>query len=66
VHAAARATHWEALEPIRQAVRERFGRISEKVAQGLLLRHDHGTQYMADDFQQGPRQFAAIRDGHNP
>jgi transposase InsO family protein len=52
VHAAARATRWEALEPIRQAVRERYGRIGEKVAQGLRLRHDHGTQYMADDFQQ--------------
>jgi transposase InsO family protein len=51
VHAAARATRWEALEPIRQAVRERFGRIGEKVARGLLLRHDHGTQYLADDFQ---------------
>jgi len=52
VHAAARATRWEALEPIRQAVRERYGRIGEKVARGLLLRHDHGSQYMADDFQQ--------------
>lgn len=52
VHAAPRATRWEALEPIRQAVRERFGRIGEKVARGLLLRHDHGTQYMADDFQE--------------
>lgn len=52
VHAAARATRWEALEPIRQGVRERFGRIGAKVASGLRLRHDHGTQYMADDFQQ--------------
>ena len=42
----------DALEPIRQAVRERYGRIGEKVARGLLLRHDHGSQYMADDFQQ--------------
>lgn len=45
VHAAARATRWEALEPIRQGVRERFGRIGAKVASGLRLRHDHGTQY---------------------
>ena len=52
VHAAARATRWEALEPIRQGVRERFGRIGAKVASGLRLRHDQGTQYMADDFQQ--------------
>jgi transposase InsO family protein len=51
VHAAARATRWEALEPIRQGVRECFGSVRPKAAQGLTLRHDHGTQYLADDFQ---------------
>ena len=51
VHAAARATRWEALEPIRQGVREHFGGIAAKSAQGLKLRHDNGTQYLADDFQ---------------
>lgn len=51
VHAAARATRWEALEPIRQGVREHFGSVRSKAAQGLKLRHDNGTQYLADDFQ---------------
>lgn len=51
VHAAARATRWEALEPVKQGVREHFGSVSLKAAQGLQLRHDNGTQYLADDFQ---------------
>lgn len=51
VHAAARATRWEALEPIRQGVREHFGSVCSQAAQGLTLRHDNGTQYLADDFQ---------------
>ena len=42
----------EALEPIRQGIRERFGGIGEGVARGLRLRHDHGSNYLADDFQQ--------------
>ena len=32
-------------------MRERFGRVDASVAQGLSLRHDHGSQYVADDFQ---------------
>jgi putative transposase len=51
IHAAKRATRFEALEPIRQGVRERFGAFAAGVATGLSLRHDHGSQYMADDFQ---------------
>jgi putative transposase len=51
VHAAERATRWEALEPVRQGVREHFGRVDAGVACGLKLRHDHGSQYVADDFQ---------------
>ena len=49
-HAAKRGTRFEALEPIRQGIRERFGGIGEGVARGL--RHDHGSNYLADDFQQ--------------
>ena len=33
-------------------VRERFGPIGDGVADGLRLRHDHGSNYLADDFQQ--------------
>ena len=52
LHAAKRGTRFEALEPIRQGVRARFGTIGEGVARGLRLRHDHGSNYLADDFQQ--------------
>ncbi len=51
IHAVKRATRFEALEPIRQGVREHFGGFSAKVAAGLILRYDHGTQYMSEDFQ---------------
>ncbi len=52
IHASERATRWEALEPIRQGVRESFGAFGKDVAEGLAIRHDHGTQYMSGDFQQ--------------
>ena len=51
LHAARRATRFEALEPIRQGVRACFGGFAEGVAAGLELRHDHGSQFVADDFQ---------------
>lgn len=51
IHAALRATRFEALEPLRQGVRRHFGAFAKGVARGLALRHDHGSQYMADDFQ---------------
>lgn len=51
IHAAKRANRFEALEPIRQGVRARFEGYEEDIAKGLSLRHDHGTQYVADAFQ---------------
>ena len=60
LHAAKRGTRFEALEPIRQGVRERFGPISDGVARGLRLRHDHGSNYLADDFQQEVAFFGAF------
>ena len=51
IHAARQATRFEALEPIRQGVRTCFGAFAEGVAAGVDLRHDHGSQYVADDFQ---------------
>ena len=51
IHAALRATHHEALEPIREGVLERFGALAEGAAQGLLVRHDHGSQPMSHDVQ---------------
>src|SRR5439155_9404236 len=46
-----KAHRFEALEPIRQAVREQFGSFSAGAAVGLRLRHDHGSVYMSKDFQ---------------
>lgn len=51
IHAAKRATRFEALEPIRQGVRQQFGVVSAGSATDLQVRHDHGRQYMSDDFQ---------------
>src|SRR4051794_23726821 len=51
IHAAARATRFEALEPIRQGVRRHFGTFAKDVTRGLSVRHDHGSQYMSDAFQ---------------
>jgi putative transposase len=52
IHAAPVATRFEALEPIRQGVRKHFGAFGAQVAQGLSLRHDHGSQYVSRDFQE--------------
>jgi putative transposase len=51
IHASVKATRFEALEPIRQGVRDHFGAFSQAVAKGLSLRHDHGSQYVSDHFQ---------------
>ncbi len=52
IHASASGNRFEALEPIRQGVRTHFGDYTEKIADGLAVRHDHGPAYMADDFQE--------------
>jgi len=51
IHAARRGTRFESLEPIRQGVVERFGRVEKDAAKDLSIRHDHGSQYMSHDFQ---------------
>src|SRR3954468_8922834 len=51
IHASLDANRFEALEPVKQAVRERFGAFAEDVAAGLQLRHDHGSQYVSHHFQ---------------
>ena len=55
IHAALRAARLEALEPIRQGARRRFGAFARGIAAGLAVRHDHGSRYMADDFRKEPR-----------
>jgi len=51
IHASKSQNRFEALEPLRQGVREKFGAFAENIAGGLKIRHDHGSQYVADDFQ---------------
>ena len=51
IHAAQHATRFEAPEPLRQGVRHHFGGFARNIARGLSVRHDHGSQYMAHDFQ---------------
>jgi len=51
LHAARRGDRFEALEPLRQGVREHFGGFDRGIARGLTIRHDHGSAYMSGDFQ---------------
>jgi putative transposase len=51
IHASRSADRFEALQPLRQAVRERFGTFAKGIAHGLALRHDHGSQYVSHHFQ---------------
>jgi len=51
LHAARSANRFEALEPLRQGVREHFGGFAKNIAGGLRVRHDHGSQYVSHDFQ---------------
>ena len=47
IHAARRATRFEALEPIRQGVRRCFGAFAPGIGRDLAVRHDHGSQYLS-------------------
>jgi transposase InsO family protein len=51
IHAAKKATRFEALEPLRQAVRDYCGGFRAGGAAGIRNRHDHGSQYLSDDYQ---------------
>jgi transposase InsO family protein len=51
LHANLKANRFEAMEPIRQAIKARFGTFSKDIARGLKLRHDHGSQYISHFFQ---------------
>jgi transposase InsO family protein len=63
IHAALHGTRHEALEPIRQGVTERFGGVEKEAAEGLSIRHDHGSQYMSRDFQ---REIAWLGAASSP
>ncbi len=55
IHASRDANRFEALEPVKQAVRQSYGAFGGGVAAGLRLRHDHGSQYVSRDFQREVR-----------
>ena len=51
LHAARPGTRFEAVEPLRQGIRALFGDYEADIATGLRARHDHGSQYMSNYFQ---------------
>ena len=57
------ADRFQALEPLLQGIRTRFGGVREAVASGLAIRHDHGSQYMSRHFQ---RQIAFLGAESSP
>ena len=69
LHARRSADRFEALEPVKQAVRECFGAFAEDIAAGLRLRHDHGSQYVSEPpfSDRGPvprhRELTGLRAG---
>ena len=59
-HVAKKGDRWAALEPIRQGVKTHFDGYEKKIALGLGLRHDWGSQYTAHQFQ-GELSWLGIR-----
>ena len=60
IHAARRGTRFEALEPLRQGVADHFGTLEYMTAQGLTIRHDHGSQFISNSYQKELR-FPGIK-----
>ena len=54
-HVSKRGTRFEATQALAMAVRQQFGHLSAGAARGLALRHDHGSNFMADHFQKQVR-----------
>jgi putative transposase len=54
-HVAKHGTRYEAVQALGMAVRQRFGHLGAGAARGLALRHDHGSNFMADVFQKQMR-----------
>jgi len=51
VYVSNRARRFEAIEPIRKAVEYVFGECGKNVADGVRLRHDCGSAYLSNYFQ---------------
>ncbi len=54
-HVAKHGTRYEAVQALGMAVRQQFGHLGAGAARGLALRHDHGSNFMADMFQKQVR-----------
>jgi putative transposase len=50
-HVAKRGTRYEAIQAVGMAVHQQFGHLGAGAARGLALRHDHGSNFLADVFQ---------------
>jgi transposase InsO family protein len=49
-HVTKHGDRYAALEPISQGLTSLYGSVAAEVARGLLLRRDHGSQYLSDHF----------------
>jgi putative transposase len=54
-HVTKSGTRFEATQALGMAVRQQCGGLSADAARGLALRHDHGSNFMADHFQKQAR-----------
>ncbi len=50
-HVTKNGDRFAALQPISMAIKARFGSVGSAAARGLVLRMDHGTQYLSEHFQ---------------
>ena len=50
-HVSKRGARHEALQAMGMAVRQQHGHLGRDAARGVQLRHDHGSCFMAEDFQ---------------
>ena len=60
-HVAKVGNRFAALQPVYDAVIDRFGRLGPNIARGIKLRHDWGSQYRAHHFQ-GSLNWLGIED----
>jgi putative transposase len=51
-HVTKRGTRYEAVQALGMAVRQQSGHLGAGAARGLALRHDHGSNFMSDVFQE--------------
>ena len=56
-HVTKRGNRFAATQALGMAVRQQFGHLSAGAARGLALRHDHGSNFMAEHFQKQVRFF---------